>query len=178
MTAVEPEPVAPAQSFEFATAERLLADLRQEVARADTKGSVLVGAQGMAAAVLVGVLTSGGWRPDSLTSPGQVLWWTGAVGFLASLGALLMAVMPRYRSRAWRPGMPLTHFADIRSAAGHGPSALEEALRETERAPQAAILTSLTENSRIVAGKYWWLRVGMASFTAALVLLPGSLLAG
>ncbi|MFD0385098.1 Pycsar system effector family protein [Streptomyces stramineus] len=55
---------------------------------------------------------------------------------------------------------------------------MEEALRETERAPAAAILTALTDNSRIVAGKYRWLRAGMAGFTAAMVLLPGALLVG
>ncbi|MFI8961948.1 Pycsar system effector family protein [Streptomyces sp. NPDC053493] len=160
------------------TAERLLAELRLEAARADTKGSVLVAAQGMAAAALVGVLATRGWRPAELSGPGQALWWTGAVCFLASLVSLLMAVLPRYRRAGWRPGAPLTHFADIRGAARRGPAVLEEALRETDRAPRAALLASLTENSRIVAIKYGWLRAGLAGFTAALVLLPGALLAG
>ncbi|MDH6132696.1 hypothetical protein P3T37_002082 [Kitasatospora sp. MAA4] len=178
MTAGQPESAAPAESPDLGTAERLLADLRQEAARADGKGSVLVGAQGMAAAALVGVLTARGWDPGALTAPGRLMWWTGAACFVVSLCAVLMAVLPRYRARAWQPGMPLTHFADIRSAAAHGTTVLEEALRETERAPLPAILTSLGENSRIVAGKYGWLRFGMACFTASLVLLPASLLVG
>lgn len=159
-------------------AEKLLADLRQEAARADTKGSVLVGVQGTAAAALVGVLTARGWNPGTLSALGQAVWWTGAACFLASMGALLMAVLPRFRSRGWQPGKPITHFADIRGAAALGPAALEAALLETERAPLAALLAALTENSRIVTGKYWWLRAGMACFMGALVLLPGSLLAG
>ncbi|WSL78881.1 DUF5706 domain-containing protein [Kitasatospora sp. NBC_01266] len=159
-------------------AEKLLADLRQETARADTKGSVLVGVQGTAAAALVGVLTARGWNPGTLSPFGQLLWWAGTVCFLTSMGALLMAVLPRFRAREWRPGMPLTHFADIRRAAALGPTALAEALRKTEREPEAALLAALIDNSRIVTGKYWWLRGGMACFMGALVLLPGALLAG
>ncbi|MFI1585909.1 Pycsar system effector family protein [Embleya sp. NPDC020630] len=143
----------------------------------DTKSSVLVGAQGMVVAVLVGVLSTRGWHPGVLAALGQWLWWTGTTCLVVSLSALLMAVTPRYRARAWQPGMPITHFADIRSAAGHRPTALEEALRDTERAPEATILVALTENSRIVAGKYRSLRIGTACFVAALILLPGSLLA-
>ncbi|MEU9852612.1 Pycsar system effector family protein [Streptomyces sp. NPDC047974] len=160
------------------TAERLLAELRLEAARADTKGSVLVAAQGMAAAALVGVLAVRGWHPTQLAALGQVMWWTGAACFLVSLIALLMAVVPRYRAVDWTPGAPLTHFADIRGAARHGRAALEEALRETDRSPDSAVLTSLIENSRIVSIKYGWLRAGMAGFTVALVLLPGALLTG
>ncbi|MEU4213253.1 Pycsar system effector family protein [Streptomyces sp. NPDC026206] len=178
MTTGAPDPLAPAQAAAPRTAERLLAELRQEAARADTKGSVLVAAQGMAASALVGVLAVRGWQPVSLSVLGQVMWWAGAACFLGSLFSLLMTVIPRYRSHAWRPGLPLTHFADIHGAARQGPTALEEALRETERAPAAALLLALTQNSRIVAGKYGWLRTGMAGFTAAMVLLPGALLVG
>ncbi|GGY94800.1 hypothetical protein CP967_06905 [Streptomyces nitrosporeus] len=176
MSTGAPDPVVPAALPRLA--ERLLADLRQESARADTKGSVLVAAQGMAAAALVGVLAVQGWKPTSLSVFGQALWWAGAACFLASLVSLLMAVVPRYHVRGWRPGLPLTHFADIRSAARRGHTALEEALRETDRVPTVALLVSLTENSRIVANKYGWLRMGIAGFTAALMLLPGALLVG
>ncbi|WAL72558.1 DUF5706 domain-containing protein [Kitasatospora sp. YST-16] len=162
----------------FHSAERLLADLRQESARTDAKGSVLVGAQGMAGAALVGVLTSHDWRSSALTLSAQVLWWTGAACFLASLGAVLAAIVPRFRSRAWHPGQPLTHFADIRAAADAGPGVLEEALITSAQAPHVAVLASLVDISRIVASKYWWLRAGIVLFAAALVLLPGSLITG
>ncbi|MGW3514660.1 Pycsar system effector family protein [Streptomyces hydrogenans] len=173
-----PPPAAPVPVPGGRTAERLLAELRLEAARADTKGSVLVAAQGMAAAALVGVLAVRGWHPSQLAVLGQVMWWAGAACFLVSLIALLMAVVPRYRAVDWRPGAPLTHFADIRGAARHGRAALEEALRETDRSQGTAVLSSLVENSRIVSIKYAWLRAGMAGFTLALVLLPGALLVG
>ncbi|MEU2546035.1 Pycsar system effector family protein [Streptomyces roseolus] len=178
MSADPRPPTTPAPVPGRRTAERLLAELRLEAARADTKGSVLVAAQGMAAAALVGVLAVRGWHPTQLAALGQVMWWTGAVCFLVSLIALLMAVVPRYRAVDWSPGAPLTHFADIRGAARHGRAVLEEALRETDRSPDSAVLTSLIENSRIVSIKYGWLRAGMAGFTVALVLLPGALLTG
>jgi hypothetical protein len=177
MTATVPEPASAEQQAQ-ATAERLLGELRRESTRADTKGSVLVGAQGMAAAALVGVLAARRWHPSDLSLLGQLIWWAGAVCFLVSLISLLMAVVPRYRKADWQPGAPLTHFADIRGAARQGRAVLEEALRETDRAPRDALLASLTENSRIVSIKYAWLRAGMAGFTVALVLLPGALLAG
>ncbi|MCF2532628.1 Pycsar system effector family protein [Yinghuangia soli] len=163
-------------AFDLRTAERLLADLRAETARADTKGSILVGVQGMAAAGLVATLTTRGWRPGVMSTVAQTMWWTGTVCFLVSLGALVAAVAPRYRGRAWQPGMPITHFADVRSAADHGAAALERALHDTDSSARDALLTALRENSRIVVDKYQWLRVGMACFMGALILLPGALL--
>jgi hypothetical protein len=168
----------PVQAEVQDTAERLLGELRRESARADTKGSVLVAAQGMAAAALVGLLAARGWHPSDLPALGRVTWWAGAACFLLSLLSVLMAVAPRYRTADWQPGAPLTHFANIRSAARQGQAVLEDALRETDRVPRAAVLASLTENSRIVSVKYAWLRAGMAGFTVALVLLPTALLVG
>ena len=174
--ATSADPAVPPEPLDLGTGERLLTEMRQEAARADTKSSVLVGAQGMAAAVLVSALTAQGWHPGSLGVRGQILWWAGTLCFLVSLYALLMAVTPQYRAGTWRQGMPVTHFADIRSAADHGASVLEEALRETVRSPQSSLLTALTDISRIVARKYRWLRIGTACFLASLVLLPGALL--
>lgn len=165
-----------AGTFDMGTAERLMADLRTETARADIKGSVLVGAQGMAAAGLVAALTTRSRQPDALGVAGQVLWWAGAISFLASLIAMVLAVVPRYRSR-WQPGMPLTYFADIRRAADHGPGALEGALHDTDHAAREAVLAALGENSRIVVEKYRWLWVGTACFVASLILLPSALVA-
>ncbi|MFC4492918.1 Pycsar system effector family protein [Streptomyces ovatisporus] len=159
-------------------AERLLAELRQEVARADTKASVLAGAQGVTAAAAVGFLGGEGWHPSSLSPAAQAVWWTGASCFLVSLCSLLLAVVPRYRSGSWQPGTPVTYFGDICSASRHGPQAVAAALIETERTPMPGLVASLMENSRIVAGKHWWIRSGLASITAAVVLLPAALLLG
>ncbi|MFJ4875193.1 Pycsar system effector family protein [Streptomyces sp. NPDC088745] len=174
-----PSPPPPPPSLDADTAElgtRLLAELRTEIARADSKASVLVAALGTTAGVLSGLLAGRGWRPDSLSVPGSALWWAGAAAFGLALLALLMAVLPRYRRRAWAPGAPLTYFGDIQQAHAHGQ--LEQALAETARSPAATLRASLAENSRIAVRKHQWIRTGLIAFCAGAAALPASLLIG
>ncbi|MDT0382034.1 DUF5706 domain-containing protein [Streptomyces sp. DSM 42041] len=159
-----------------ATALRLLADLRAETAKADTKASVLMGAQSLAAGILFGLLADGEWRPSNLPAVGTALWWFGSLSFVTSLGSLLMAVLPRYTRSTWQPGLPVAYFADISRAAARGQ--LARALADTARDPAAGVVASLTEHSRIVQSKHHWIRVGLAAFCTGCVLLPGALLIG
>ncbi|MGW9372259.1 Pycsar system effector family protein [Streptomyces xanthophaeus] len=159
-----------------AAAVRLLADLRAEIARADSKASVLVAALGMTAGVISALLAGKGWQPGSLSTPGTAVWWTGATALALALPALLIAVLPRYRSAEWEPGSPLSYFGDIRSAVRQG--RLAEALAETDRDPTASLMAALAENSRIATRKHQWIRAGLLAFCAAAVLLPAALLIG
>ncbi|WP_373034304.1 Pycsar system effector family protein [Streptomyces sp. NRRL B-2790] len=156
--------------------ERLLTDLRTEIARADSKASVLVAALGMTAGVFSGLLAGRDWTPAALSAPGTLLWWSGTVSLAFSLFALLLAVLPRYRSGTWVPGQPLSYFGDIHEAVRHGH--LEKALADTERDPVAGLTTALTETSRIAARKHAWIRAGLIAFCTGTVLLPASLLTG
>jgi hypothetical protein len=183
MTATDPNPVpppppapAPVAAEAVALCERLLAELRGEVARADSKASVLVAAIGMTAGLLSALLAGREWSPAALSAPGTALWWTGVVSLGASLLALLLAVLPRYRRARWTPGQPLSYFGDIRQAVRLG--RLETALDDTWRDPVAGLRTALTEMSRITVLKHRWIRVGLISFSAGTVLLPASLLVG
>lgn len=171
--ATDPPPADPAL---VPLCERLLGELRTEVARADTKASVLVAALGMTAGVLSGLLAGRDWTPAALTTPGTVLWWAGAAALVLSLSALLLAVLPRYHSPRWAPGRPLSYFGDIRQAVRHGQ--LETALTETRRAPVAAMTAALTEMSRIAVRKHQWIRTGLIAFCVGTVLLPAALLLG
>ncbi|MFD8744607.1 Pycsar system effector family protein [Streptomyces sp. NPDC059616] len=155
---------------------RLLLDLRSEIARADSKASVLVAALGMTAGVISGWLAGSEWRPSLLSDPATALWWTGAGGLTVALLSMLMAVLPRYRASTWSPGAPLTYFADIRRAARQ--HRLAEALDATESAPAAALVTALVETSRIAVRKHQWIRVGLLAYSVGAVLLPASLLLG
>lgn len=176
MTAVGPIP-APADSAErLRLCERLLADLRTEIARADSKAAVLVAALGMTAGMFSGLLAGRNWTPTALSAPGAALWWSGTGLLTGSLLALLLAVLPRYRTGSWAPGLPLTYFGDIRQAVRQG--RLEPALADTERDPAAALTTALTESSRIAARKHGWIRVGLTAFCLGTALLPASLLIG
>ncbi|MEU6364806.1 Pycsar system effector family protein [Streptomyces sp. NPDC046931] len=156
--------------------ERLLTELRAEIARADSKASVLVAALGMTAGVFSGLLAGRRWTPTALSGPGTVLWWAGAVCLALSLFALLLAVLPRYRSGTWAPGLPLSYFGDIQQAVRQG--RLESALADTECLPTAGLTRALTETSRIAARKHQWIRAGLVTFGAGTVLLPASLLIG
>ncbi|MFF7310421.1 Pycsar system effector family protein [Streptomyces sp. NPDC008137] len=153
---------------------QLLADLRGEIARADAKATVLVGALGISGGVLAALLADRDWTPGRLPAPAAVLWWAGATSLVVALFALLLAVVPRYRSSRWTPGSPLTYFGDVRRAAGEG--RLSTALADTGRDPARGLLLALAETSGIAARKHFWIRTGLVSFGCAAVLLPGSML--
>ncbi|MFF4959098.1 Pycsar system effector family protein [Streptomyces sp. NPDC001222] len=179
MTAPGPAPAPPTGSPADPAAraqlcERLLTELRAEISRADSKASVLVAALGMTAGVFSGLLAGRQWSPAALSGAGTVLWWAGAVCLALSLFALLLAVLPRYRSGTWAPGLPLSYFGDIQQAVKHGH--LESALADTERLPTAGLTRALAETSRIAARKHQWIRAGLVAFGSGTVLLPASLL--
>ena len=179
MSTSAPVPTAdppPADPALVPLCERLLGELRTEVARADTKASVLVAALGMTAGVLSGLLAGRDWSPAELSALGTLLWWTGAASLVLSLFALLLAVLPRFRSPRWAPGRPLSYFGDIQQAVRHGQ--LESALTETRRAPVVALTGALTEMSRIAVRKHQWIRTGLIAFCVGTVLLPAALLLG
>ncbi|MFJ9632097.1 Pycsar system effector family protein [Streptomyces sp. NPDC101175] len=156
--------------------ERLLSELRNEVSRADGKASVLVGALGMTGGVFSGLLAGRGWTPGRLSAVGTLLWWVALASLAVSLFALLLAVLPRYRSEPWAPGRPLSYFGDIQQAVRQGQ--LETALGDTGRDPTTGLTTALAELSQIVTRKHQWIRTGLIAFCAGTVLLPASLLIG
>ncbi|WP_326578840.1 DUF5706 domain-containing protein [Streptomyces sp. NBC_00487] len=149
---------------------RLLADLRAEIARADTKASVLAGALG----IMAGLPGGHRWSPAALSPTATILWWAGATSLVTALFALLLAVLPRYRRSTWEPGRPLTYFGDIRRAARAG--GLAAAVAETGRDPALGLFLALAETSRIVARKHLCIRTGLIAFGCAAVLLPASAL--
>ncbi|GAA1928093.1 hypothetical protein GCM10009716_39880 [Streptomyces sodiiphilus] len=156
------------------TGDRLLAELRAEIGRADNKAAVLIAALGLISGLFGKLVADLGRSASALPAGGRVLLWAGALSLVVSLAALLLAILPRYRLGDWEPGMPLTYFGDIRRAAGQG--LLAESLARTEQAPQHGLVAALDANSRIVALKLRWVRVGLSAFAAGVVLLPGALL--
>jgi hypothetical protein len=152
----------------------LLAELRSEIARADAKATILLGMLGMTAAVLSSLLTGRRWSPVELPALGALLWWTGASALALSLFALLLAVLPRSSSTPWRPGRPLTHFADVYSAVKA--SRLPTALIELGRDPAGSLFLALSETSRIAVRKHFWIKAGLVSFGCSMVLFPSSVI--
>lgn len=154
------------------TAERLLAELRAEIGRADTKASVLIGALGVCA----GIVLSGRWSAIPPGGPGRLLGLAGGLAWVLALGFLLFATAPRYRPSRWRSGRPLTYFLDIRRAATSG--LLADALRGTAEHPLAGLLIALKDTSDIVAAKHRCIRAGLACFVLGAATLLGSTLVG
>ena len=152
---------------------RLLSELRAETAHADNKASLLLGALSMTVGLLGGLLATRRWSVSQLSLTGTVLWWAAVTALAGSLLSLLLAVRPRYSTRAWSPGRPLTYFDDICRAARQG--LLAEALDRTRTNPDTGLLSALTENSRIVAHKHRWIRAGLDFYCAGVVLLPTAL---
>jgi hypothetical protein len=167
---------SPAPADLVPVCERLLSELRNEVARADSKASVLVAALGMTAGVFSGLLAGRDWTPSDLSWAATALWWAGTVALGLSLFALLLAVLPRFGSGTWAPGRPLSYFGDIRQAVRLG--RLEAALADTHRDPTTGLTAALAEMSRIAARKHQWIRTGLIAFCTGTVLLPASLLIG
>ncbi|MFJ2948578.1 Pycsar system effector family protein [Streptomyces sp. NPDC087226] len=156
--------------------ERLLADLRTEIARADSKAAVLVAALGITAGVFSGLLAGRDWSPDALSAAGSAVWWAGTSSLALSLLALLLAVLPRYRGGTWAAGQPLSYFGDIQRAVRAG--RLDAALADTEADPMAGLTVALTETSRIAWRKHQWIHTGLIAFCTGTLLLPASLLIG
>ncbi|TXC94543.1 Pycsar system effector family protein [Streptomyces sp. ISID311] len=176
-TGPSPAPTAPDRPGPGTSAGlRLLGDLRGEIGRADSKASVLVGVLGLSAGLLGGVLAARHWRPSALPAAASLAWWLGIAALVVSLAALLLAVLPRYRTSHWQPGQPVTYFGDIQRAVEH--DELARALADTERDPVAALIDALTENSRIVSSKHRWIRIGLGAFCTGALLLSGAFLLG
>ncbi|MEV8016914.1 Pycsar system effector family protein [Streptomyces sp. NPDC086554] len=154
------------------TAEQLLADLRAEISRADTKASVLIGAVGVCA----GAVVSRFWDALPADGAGHFLGVAGGMTWALAFGFLLFATAPRYRASRWRAGRPLTYFLDIRLAASSG--LLTEALHGTEEDRLTGLVIALGDTSHIVAAKHRWIRVGLACFLLGTLALGGSALAG
>ncbi|MYT27908.1 MULTISPECIES: Pycsar system effector family protein [unclassified Streptomyces] len=156
------------------TAERLIADLRAEIARADNKAAVLVAGLGVTVGALTGALSATEWRPWRLSVAAGVAWWFGCVAWGAALGLLLLAVVPRYERGPWSVERGLTYFRDIQCAVVCGQ--LEAALHRTERDPLPGLLSLLDELSVIAMTKHRCVRWGLGCFAVGAVAFPVMLL--
>ncbi|WP_371493855.1 DUF5706 domain-containing protein [Kitasatospora sp. NBC_00374] len=155
-------------------AATLLAGVREEIARADGKAAILLGAVGATGAALIAVLAGRQWSPDQLPAVARVLWWFGAVCWTASLLFLLGVVLPRPLRSRWRPGEPITYFGDV-ARADHSAD-LHAALTLMARDPLPPLLDALRATSRIAVVKHRCVLLGAATFGAAILAALTSVL--
>ncbi len=149
---------------------RLLAETREEIGRADQKASILLSSTGVGVALLFGLLT-GDWSPAELAVAVQWLWWLGAIAMAAAITLLASAVMPRIR----HPGDPstVTFFGHVVRL--NDRSRLIEHLTRSAAMPLDRAVDQLVMLSGIAFQKYRrtqlaiWLLAGAALSTCASV---------
>ncbi|MFJ8685605.1 Pycsar system effector family protein [Micromonospora wenchangensis] len=149
--------------------ERLIAEARDELRRADARASQWLTMSGGAVLAMLTVLTGTRWSPAQLTGAAAWAWWSGCACAGTALFSLAMALLPRTAGAA-----EVRHVAYF----GHVHRLRDPALvrRYVERAAQdtmPGLISQLCWLSRLVMTKYRWVRAGtvLVSLAAALVAL-------
>lgn len=147
-------------------AAALLAEIRDEVDRADRKAQSALAAAGVAMGVLLAGLIAGHWSPFQLTRSMQCLWWAGIVAAAGGLWCLASAVYPRGRRRgSISPGV-IAYFGD--AVRFRSPAELASALRSSAAMNLERLADQIFRMSMIVDRKYRLVMGGMwLLFTAA-----------
>ncbi|MET7679094.1 Pycsar system effector family protein [Streptomyces sp. NPDC005423] len=143
----------------------LLAEAREELARADSKAGLLLASLGAALTALLGAIGSGIVAPSQYPVVPQLLLWVGCAACVPALVLLGLAVTPRlgtpHHSRAH-------YFGDARLA--QSLAYLEQTVRRTD--PVSRDLSQLATLSQIAWTKYRCIRHallwGVAFFTLTL----------
>ena len=151
-------------------AERLLATVREDIGRADSKASVLLSG-GLA---LPALLIAGGWRPNGLDLPGALLLASAGALWLFGVGCLVLVVLPRLGTSRTGPG--LTFFGDFLRT--DGPDGLSARVRDAATDPVRWLVVQTVDVSTILAAKYRWIRWGVVALTPAAVLAAAGWVVG
>jgi hypothetical protein len=143
----------------------MLAEAREELARADGKASILFAALGVAAGVIAAAIVSGDWNPRDLQRPWEAIWWAGGMTGTAAATLLALAVYPKIVNR--HPGAAVTYFNEIAQLASI--DSLDGALKrmsEDER-----VLKQLYAVSKIARKKYLFIVWSMRLLALGLGLM-------
>ncbi|WP_324606670.1 Pycsar system effector family protein [Kitasatospora azatica] len=147
-------------------AERLLATVREDIGRADTKAAILLSTALALPALLLGRPTgSPGAVATVLLAVGGALWAVGT-------GALVRAILPRTGTVRGRGDM--TYFGDLLTATD--PKSLTARVVEAGRDPLAWLLVQAVDVSTILAAKYRWIRWSVACLAPGAALAAAGLL--
>jgi hypothetical protein len=153
-------------------ARTLLTETREELAKADQKASLLMGALGVALAAFAGAAGSAAIRPYSYSVPGQILFWSGCAVAAVSVALFGAAVRPRL---GFNPAGRIHYFGDV--ADGH--RTLDEIRAELSVTdPVGRDVAQLVALARIVTVKYRNIRHGITSGAVGMVLLAAGVLIG
>jgi Family of unknown function (DUF5706) len=152
-------------------ARTLLTEAREELGRADGKVSILLATVSVAASIVTGAIVAAHWNPDHLDVWARVLWWLGTA--IAGFGIVVLAsaLAPRVRHHADDPVL-LRYFGH---AAGFGsPELLLVAVAKVADQQAARTADQLWVISRLVVIKYSRIRIALAAFAVASLLIIAS----
>ncbi|GII66268.1 hypothetical protein Skr01_63530 [Sphaerisporangium krabiense] len=154
-----------AESAALAHAGRLMAEVRDEINRADAKAQVLLGVAGVGLGAVAGGLFAGDWSPYDLSNAVEWLWWTGVAAALGALACLSGAVYPRTGARRAAKPSIAAYYGDI--ARFESVRSLAAALLGGARPDLRQVSDQLRTLSRIAHRKYVFIRWGFWLLGAA-----------
>ncbi|MEV0979759.1 Pycsar system effector family protein [Streptomyces sp. NPDC049915] len=136
----------------------MLSEVREELAKADSRAGMMLGLLGAALTALLGAIGSGAVEPRHYPVAAQLLLWAGCACCAPALVLLGLAVTPRLG----RPHRSRTHyFGDVRTASI---THLEQTIRQTD--PTVRDLSQLVTLSQIAWTKYRCIRHALIWGTA------------
>jgi hypothetical protein len=154
----------------IALARALMAETREELARADSKASTLLAGAMVAVGVVWSALAAGQWSPLRVRPAAALLWWPAVVCALAGLGCLVAIIYPAggRASRRTSGRHMLGYFGHIQA---HPAGELQEALRARAALPELERLAhELAAVSAIAGRKYRLMRCAIWAFSAGATL--------
>lgn len=156
-------------------AASLLAEIREEVDRADKKAQTLLAGSGVAIGALLAGLIAGRWSPFELANSVEWLWWAGVIAASGGVSILALAVYPRTRRRGPEKPMTISYFGDVAKFATT--AELKKALTRSSTASLDRLADQIRQVSFIVNRKYRliqkgiWLLLLAATFCSTSVLI-------
>lgn len=152
------------EAHELAAA--MLEEVRQEIAHADEKASLLIGGLGIALTLLATGFIEGGWQLNLSSAWARLLWIAGGAAALLSVGAASLAVWPRLSKPPGGVVAYWGHLHGMRHQREVAKALADSGLREPERTFQQLLVLSMLANR-----KYRHIRLSMATAGVAGVLL-------
>ena len=150
----------------------MLAEVREEIDRADQKASLLIGSLGIAFSIVLGGILGGSWDPTTLGPIATAVWSVCAILASGSVTAAALAVWPRLTKS---PGNgAITHWGHVYGLPSA--EAVGEALAERGLYPPERNYQQLLVLSALVRRKYRAIRWSMALAGAASLLVVVSFL--
>ncbi|WP_435973533.1 Pycsar system effector family protein [Streptomyces sp. Qhu_M48] len=140
-------------------AERLLATVREDIGRADTKAAILLSG----ALAFLAVVFSGDRGPLPTAGPGLAFLLLAGALWTAGVLMLVSVVLPRTRIGADR-----TFLREL--TAGPSEAALRERLSASGADATGWLLEQASVHGLVLAAKYRWLRLGVCALALGALL--------